>query len=397
MGAISFERLWPYDETTVAGDCSSGSFKISTPWTSLRVSIHSEDREKAARIVEKLSQSQVTPQDIPEVTWLFSEVSGKIPLCYILPRSLFPEELAALDSHVLTSDPSKAGMMDIRELLRDSAKNKSLASEVLTRFPNSFLEWKWDEQTALLFSQLPSVESANPSSNPLFDPYTLFSVARRFHLLDSIENSQVQNLYQWVRGLPKETEIYRQSCIKIVRQNHYVTQRCESVLRPALDLAQNAREDVLAFIKAEAGHDVLLRRSLKSLSVDRPNEIPPVAPIELLMDLFEYAARNNFLAFAMIVDIFERTSHDGQDPLAQVLTDGGFEQAAKQIDIHREINDSGEHENVALDFLSKMGPVHADYATEALRINELASTLMNLMVVDVFEAAKKECSSSRDL
>ena len=88
------------------------------------------------------------------------------------------------------------------------------------------------------------------------------------------------------------------------------------------------------------------------------------------------AARKNFLAFAMVVDFFERSTYEDVDPMAKLLRKGGFDKAAKQVNHHKEINDSGDHENVALGFLTNMPLCSPEYAFEAIRIAELVSLVM---------------------
>jgi hypothetical protein len=162
----------------------------------------------------------------------------------------------------------------------------------------------------------------------------------------------------------------------MVRQNHYITQRCRASLLPAIRTAQSAKPLVEAFIREENGHDRILEIALKSL-VDDPESVPVSSQSKLVMHLLSWAGQRNFLGFAMAVDCFERSTYEDVDPLAQLLLKGGFEKAAKQVNRHKEINDAGEHENVACGLLRPMAPVSVPYATEALRIAELVTLAVN--------------------
>ncbi|MBN8539826.1 MAG: hypothetical protein J0L82_05525 [Deltaproteobacteria bacterium] len=93
-------------------------------------------------------------------------------------------------------------------------------------------------------------------------------------------------------------------------------------------------------------------------------------------------AERNLLAFSMVVDIFERTDYQDTDPMSALLNAGGETAAGKQIDIHREINDAGEHENIALGFLAHMAPVDEAYAREALRLAELTTLVIHGLSVE---------------
>jgi hypothetical protein len=148
-----------------------------------------------------------------------------------------------------------------------------------------------------------------------------------------------------------------------------------------LPQAQHAEHEVAAFIQAERGHDKLLDRAVSALGHDA-SDVPLLNSALVLMEIFQKAGERNLLAFSMIVDIFERTSYNG-DPFAKMLKDGGAEKAAEHIDLHREINDSGGHENVAIDFLHAMKPVNEAYALEALKFCELATQVIHCISRDI--------------
>jgi hypothetical protein len=107
------------------------------------------------------------------------------------------------------------------------------------------------------------------------------------------------------------------------------------------------------------------------------------------MEVFRDSAARNLLAFAMVTDIFERTSYRDEDPLASVLREGGLSTAARQFDLHRDINDAGGHENVALEFLNYMKPISSEYAAEALRFAELATLVIHQLSAETLERLKK--------
>jgi len=103
-----------------------------------------------------------------------------------------------------------------------------------------------------------------------------------------------------------------------------------------------------------------------------------------LMEILKISASHNLLAFALVVDIFERSSYVGRDPLASLLESGGFKNSAQQIDIHKGINDSGSHENISLQFLEYMSrTVSPPYAIEALRFAELTTALEQSVSTEV--------------
>ena len=63
--------------------------------------------------------------------------------------------------------------------------------------------------------------------------------------------------------------------------------------------------------------------------------------------------------------------------------------AGHQMDIHREINDSGGHENIALGFLKNMKPVSESYASEALFFAELATLVIHQVSAQTLKHIKQ--------
>lgn len=359
---------WPYDEVEVLRDHSEGFYEFSTPWIKVKIGIEAKHRDRLEKIITKIQTKTLSADDLSEVKWVFTPLN-EFSLTYILPNL---QSLHSRDTHqILGKNTAEASP---RELLRSVfsteenrgaflafEKNLEQSKNMNSLWMNS---WSWDVDAAFDFSQ--------------GDPSSLFSVARRFHLLDSVENNKTDLLNKTVRDLKKSaknTEYVFASAL-VVNQNFYVTKKCDYVLRPALEIAKSSRKKVEEFIKAEAGHDRLLARAMTALGEGSEKaEVSPAAV--LLMEFFHYVATKNFLAFCLVVDMFERSSYQEVDPLAKMLQEGGLDAAAKQIEIHREINDGGGHENVALDFLSEMGPIDSSYAKEAMRLAEATTGIMH--------------------
>jgi hypothetical protein len=103
------------------------------------------------------------------------------------------------------------------------------------------------------------------------------------------------------------------------------------------------------------------------------------------MDTLELAASKNFLAFAILVDFFERSPYTKEDPLASMLKSCGFEESARYINSHMNINDEGQHEMISFDLLESVGLCSIDYAREAIAIAELGTLFMNQMLQNLFD------------
>lgn len=348
---------WPYDEVTVQSGQLTSEFVIQAPWVKTRAVVDSPGAARARKLADKYRDGTIQADDFGEINWFFRALS-KFPLCYQLPRQEWEPDL---DHHTI----------DDANLL--NCTPAQFLTQVTPGAPvNPTLSWKWDVAGAIAFS----------SNGSGVDPCALYTVARRYHLISAIEENRTSALYHDVKLRVKDSEWFKNACALMVRQNHYVTQRCEGALLPALNRAQRATGKVQDFMQEERGHDRLLALSLNELGVT-PESVLVTAESKLLMDLLEFSAKRNFLAFAIAIDMFEKSSYQEHDPLAEVLEFGGFSKAAKPINRHHNINDAGEHENVALGFLSRMGPVSPDYATEALRIAEATARAMNQMAEGV--------------
>ncbi len=342
-------RYWPYDEVKASRE-DGAKLVVSAPWLTFHIDINPQDADRAGRIAKKISAGQISADDLNDINWLFSSLSS-YPFAYVLPR---PSPFGT-DQHVTSA--TTLNLNSPRETLAGLGLDSNVA---LTH------DWTWDTDAALGFSK----------TDAGFDPETLFSVARRFHLLNDMDNNKTAELLTFMGTLPKGSAEFRDNSALVMRQNHFITEKCEAVLSAALPLAQNAEGSIREFIQAEKGHDKILSRALHSLGADA-QQVPVLDCVRVLMELFQLIATRNLLAFSMVVDIFERTSYHGNDPFAKVLQDGGEILAASQIELHRDINDSGGHENVAIGFLKDMQPVSADYAVEALRLSELLTQVIH--------------------
>lgn len=367
-------KYWPYDEVTVSKDIGSESgFILATPWLKIRLNLPVEHVARAESFVNKLNQGLLTGHDLDDVNWFFSNLAT-YPLAYILPRV----EIEGLDSHEIQN--SNLNLTSPQELILSlTQKSSEFASISVFAQKRLTRPWTWDIDAALQFSH----------TNQKYDPQSLFSIARRFHLLNDIESNVTAKVLQTVQNLKSNPEKFRKASALVLRQNHYITEQCESVLSEALKISKNATEDVQNFIQAESGHDKILAKAVSSLGVS-PEETPVLSSAIALMEVFRFVAQRNLLAFAMVVDIFERTSYQDVDPMAKVLNDGGESVAGRQIDIHRDINDSGGHENVALDFISNMQAVDESYAREALQLSELATLVIHQLSPETIDIIRGE-------
>jgi len=346
---------WPYDEVSLTASPDGKAVVAKTPWLEATVALTDENRADVLRLVEKFRSESLAAEDLPLVSWFFTGLAD-YPLSYILPAQKTGD---GLDQPALQDNSLLA--LDLQGLLQAALGSDHDAAAIAAQLGRS---WDWDTDAALSFAMV----------DGKVHPESVFSVARRYHTLDVVTLNEGSKTFEEIEKL--EGERFAQAAGLMVRQNHYVTQQCKASLLPAVQTAGRARGQVERFIKEEDGHDKILNVAMTTLAKD-PAAVPVSPLTRALMQLLRYAAGRNFLAFAMVVDFFERSTYEDKDPLARLLAKGGFDKAARQINRHMDINDAGEHEKVACGFLAPMAPVDPYYAFEALRIAEAVSLVMN--------------------
>lgn len=361
---------WPYDEVTISTTADGQTLLVQTPWIEAKIPNEGPYREKFEMLADKFAQQSLGGEDLPLINWFFSQLSD-YPLCYTLPGLKGEGDL---DQHTIQDDKLLAlSMNELLALILKSSPGESFTASDLVEVTRYMArtEWTWDADAAFAFA----------ATEEKIHPESIFSVARRFHILDVLDNDQGTEVFAKISEL--KGEAFVKAAGKLVRQNHYVTQHCRDALAPAKMTGKKAGPLVEAFMKQEDGHDLILGVAMKSFAGD-PENIPVTPSTKALMRLLGYAAGRNFLGFAMAVDFFERSNYKEVDPMAELLINGGFEKAAKQINRHMEINDAGGHENVAGKFLEFMDLTPKDYALEALRIAELTTVVMNSITSSVW-------------
>lgn len=367
---------WPYDEVSISGSDDRSQVIVSAPWIQATLAVTDENKPALQTLMQKFADKSLSADDLGLINWFFKDFA-KYPFCYILPSE---KPLGSLDHHALIDGRLLTG--SLRDVLVETLKDDySVESDITPADIDAVIarlyrqRWDWDCDAAIAFAKI----------GDKIHPESVFSVSRRYHLLDVLETSKARTNFNFIEGLKGDD--FALAAGLMVRQNHYVTQKCNSALLPAVGKAGHAASIVESFIKEENGHDRILNVAMKSFS-EQPDSVPVSVQTKALMHLLKFAAQRSFLGFAMAVDCFERSSYEKTDPLAQLLIKGGFEKAAKQINRHMDINDAGEHENVACTFLEFMAPCEPEYAIEALRIAELITLVMNSLTestIDIFE------------
>lgn len=351
-------HYWPYDEVSLQLPNDDTTVTLETPWLTATLEKSFFDRDVLRQLKSKLDEKTLGVEDLPLVNHFFSHFH-QYPVAYVLPTEKFGDEY---DTHEL--DDNALVHMDFLQLFNvmfSGFFSKSDVAALRLLLPRR--EFHWDVDAAVAFS----------SFNGRVHPESLLSVVRRYHLIELLTNDHGHEIFRAIEKL--DAHQFKKAVAQMVRQNHFVTEQCQQALSPARDRAGRAEPLVQAFMDEEFGHDRLLKKSLLQLGM-QPEEIPVSIRTRALMHGLSYCAQTHFLAFSFAIDAFERSAFADVDPLADLLIKGGFKSAAKYINAHMNINDQGEHENVAAKFLTHMESTSPQYATVAVRMMEIISLIM---------------------
>lgn len=325
MGQIK-NFLWPYDEVEIVKTDDGVQFKA--PWVNVTYpqKVDTQAFERFENIKKNGPQSEA---DIQLVDSLLRPVA-KYPLYFCLPN-----HNKKIDTHL------------------PAERTSSTKASVL-----------WETENILNFSQTPKER---------FDAISVLSCCRLSHLKDLM--TYLQTVAKDLKLPLLEGNKLREATLLFLRQNHYVTQRCEGVLTPAQNLHPNSTEKIKEFIREEQGHDKLLALSFKELNTSAES-IQVLPSLVKLMDLFEQVAQVNLLAFCFIIDMFERSPEAGKNPMVQALLKLGEDKAAKPIQTHANINVHGGHDNESVEILDTVGLLPKWYIQEGIFWAQKASDLM---------------------
>lgn len=349
---------WPYDEVSLDMQ-SSGNVTLKTPWLEATTSTQPFNETQLSQLCSKLDDKSLAANDLGLVNDFF-RFFHQYPVAYILPTK---KSAPNLDTHTLRDRTLlEENFSETFELIFSSNEwNEEQLAELKKVLPR--MNWEWDSEAAISFATI----------DGLVHPESLFSAARRFHILELMSSDSGQEIMSSLDNFSPEH--FREAVCRLVRQNHYVTEQCYGALKPSLALARHAAPLIEQFMNEERGHDKILAKALLHIGV-AAESVPVSIQTKALMYMLKYIATRNFLAFSMAIDAFERSNYQEIDPLAQLLIKGGFDKAAEFVNLHMKINDEGKHENVAAQFLSCMNLCDKEYALEAIHLMELLSMFM---------------------
>lgn len=314
-------QLLPYEELTISSLTDRNTYILQVPWLQLEFKLSPACGYDPQAVFTRINTRQ-TDFDFDVHKFLLS--MKRYRLWYALPRPV--------------------------------QKRRSFAP------PN---QRSWHVRSALEFAK---------TDHDSFDPLTLLTICRRYVLLHFARSSAHRLLYSRLQALDGSSPEFAHLAALSLRQNHYITSRCIEIMSHALARAEGSTDALTKYIDSERGHDVILANAIESLGFEA-EQLEVKSECIALMEVFEVAARTNFPAFVNMIDMFEYGSGQETHPLAMALSQRGFAKASQQIQIHRMINVSGQHEEVALELLTAYNHVDQKTFEDAMKLTETAAIL----------------------
>ncbi len=353
-------KFYPYEDLEMKSN--NGDVQLKTPWIELNIKLDPQVARELQDIYNNFQNEVVKAEEVIRFSQ-FLEKLRRYPIYYILPFSKEGDSYNVDNKRLINGELETLifELSQSKEFGREGFKKEDLEGINLILKSR---ESHWDYESILNFSNI----------NGRYCPESILTAVRKFHMMEMKEGSGVENVYSKIRNLPAKEQ--KEIAARMIRQNHYVTSRCISCVEPALNIAQSSKSEVEDFIKEERGHDIIMEKAIEASGFEA-SKLPVTLKARVIMDLLQFAASTNYLAFAILIDFFERSNFSGKDPLGELLSDIGLKDSAKLVNRHLQINEMGEHDSVSLDLLKKVGLVSQDYLKEALAIGELTSVFSN--------------------
>lgn len=376
----------PYEELKIQKSKKEPKkYTLATPWLRFDIEMDLEAAEFEnciCKFINENNESNEPTQDPELVSW-FLEHFAHFPICYRLPRA----NLMQVASHWFSKT------MEDQDLWTPKRLGEAIIKESDPFFdfnwqssnPVDLQVWSWENESTAWFAKSPNSFT--------YDPVSVFTIIRRYHLKTLEQRDASQKLYNTIRdlGLKKDTKKLKWLIALTIKQNYYATKMCQTSLEPCIQRFPHfsALQD---FIESEQGHDKLMLEALASVGY-KPEDIPTLPKCEFAMRTLFYAAKHNFLAFSCALDMFERDDYQEKDYLASILKEAGFTGASSLLQKHKRINAQHHHDEIGLKLLNEQskgyGVEHAHVGL-TLNICELLSYFMNEVSSDILEMGLKD-------
>ncbi len=186
---------WPYDEVSLQADFAQQQITIKTPWLEATTNCNMIEESKIRSLTRKVNAQELSEMDLELFNDFFKHFSH-MPFGYILPTR---KKETSLDPHLLRDQTLLTqGLREIfRKILGSPERwtcdiSDGEIEEALSILPRS--TWEWDSDAAISFASIHG--QVNPES--------LFSVARRFHLLELMQSDKGNQTFLAIDALNED-------------------------------------------------------------------------------------------------------------------------------------------------------------------------------------------------
>lgn len=357
----------PHEKLSIHWAPDDKRFSLSLPWVTLDVKVTEEDQKWIKEATEHLHTSAAN-QNVQK----FMSKLKDYPIFYIQPRTL--KEFKGKDLQAcpeLTVDPSTP-----------SALIETLGCEMAEELKKDILPaWTWNWKEIL--------EKSRIVGTNLYDPLSFISYLLCYRLeWENTTWSGQDGFGKFLERLLKDDEAqFFQAMGWVVKQSWYITSEACQVMEPALIHFEKARELIRHYICDEAGHHKFMERVFKDMDLDK-NAFPVGAATKWQLDAFGKVSSSSPLAFSALINLFEATFYEGEDPISRLLRLSSKPQAAHGYDLHYKINQDNRHCDMPLQLASYLAPQTYAHASLTLGLFELTINLFDCMEQELAQRLK---------
>jgi hypothetical protein len=357
----------PHEKLSIQWAPDDKRFYLSLPWVSLGVKVAEEDKKWVKDATEHLHTS-ASNQNVQK----FMSKLKDYPIFYLQPRAF--EEFNENDLQICP------------EIMVDSSTPLTLIEtfgcEIAEELKKDILPaWTWNWEKILDHSRIANTD--------LYDPLSFISYLLCYRLeWENITWSGQDGFGKFLERLLKEDEAqFFQVMGWVVKQSWYITSEACQVMEPALIHFEKAREWIRQYIRDEVGHHKFMEKVFKDLNLDK-NAFPVGAATQWQLDAFGRVSSLSPLAFSALINLFEATFYEGEDPISRLLRLSSKPQAANGYDLHYKINQDNRHCDMPLQLGAYLGPQTYAHASLTLGLFELTLNFFDCMEKNLAQRLK---------
>ncbi len=352
--------LNPYPETKVDWlNRATGTLVIRTPWIEVEAEVPIEADHEIDQAMRSLNNYYIESEarNVRAVHYFLEQFQNE-PISYITPRKI--TEFA--DINPVTLPPHDFLLSQISSCKIGDCSQ--LEEDVLTK--------------------------SRIEGSKFYDAQTVVGLLRRQRLIHLSSSQLIQNQIENLIPLKDANRtLYIAIMRRILQHAWYITNNAVGSLSGALSLNPVATPMLLAYIRSEAGHDLLVKKSFKDLGGDISQLGEDLfSEVVALIDLLKTSASVSLLTLAALIEGFEGIHFD-EDPMnIWTLLDGldEYPNAARGVTEHQRINEDQNHANVGLELASVLPPVTEEEVLLAVRVSEGSEQLRSLLFQKLYSS-----------